>query len=505
MRKALRQSLFASAMVLSMAMTPVVTFAEGYDELINHSNIEIEGLSQEQTALYQELASAYAEIESFNAEANTLVQEVATDDKTIAALAQEVEALQVVINKRESLLAEQARSVQETGGSTNYLNYIASSKDISDFVGRVDVVRKMVSANKELLDQQIQDKEAVEAKKLAAQQSKQEKVRKMAELEQLKETVSAAVEEKESIFEQLTNDLSIAQAQKDALVEEKTVFEENQRVAAEAAAQAAAQAHQEAAEMAQNIESNDVYQAVEAVQTTELTSQVESTESTQASETAIVTTEAMPETTETETVEALAVTEATTVEATVAPETTVATTQENVIEGPAGTITIAEPTAEEIAESERQAEADRIAAEQAEADRLAAEQAAQEEAAAQVAPAAPSGDLLSNAAKYIGTPYVWGGKSPGGFDCSGFVQYVYRETYGMEIGGWTGAQESAGTRISVAEAQPGDLYFWGSPGGTYHVAIATGGGSYIHASQPGTPLGYSDINSFTPTFAVRIR
>ena len=114
------------------------------------------------------------------------------------------------------------------------------------------------------------------------------------------------------------------------------------------------------------------------------------------------------------------------------------------------------------------------------------------------------GSLIGNAEKYIGVPYVWGGKSPSGFDCSGFVQYVFRETYGMEIGGWTGAQESAGTRIPVEQAQAGDLYFWGNPGSTYHVALATGGGSYIHASQPGTPLGYSNVQSFTPTFALRV-
>ena len=115
-----------------------------------------------------------------------------------------------------------------------------------------------------------------------------------------------------------------------------------------------------------------------------------------------------------------------------------------------------------------------------------------------------TGSLIGNAEKYLGTPYVWGGKSPSGFDCSGFTQYVFRETYGMDIGGWTGAQENAGTRISVEEAQPGDLYFWGSPGGTYHVAIATGGGNYIHASQPGTPLEYNSIQWFTPQFAVRV-
>ena len=544
MRKAFKQSIFASALALSMVMTPAVSFAQGYDELINSTNVELEGLSQEQTALYQELSLAYAEIEAFNAEANTLVAEVANDDKAIAELAQEVDALQQIINKRETLLAEQARSVQETGGSSNYLNYIASSKDISDFVGRVDVVRKMVSANKDLLDQQIQDKENVESKKSAAQASKQEKIRKMAELERLKETVSESVAQKEEIYSKLTNDISIAQSQREALVEEKSAFEESQRLAAEQAAQTAAQAHQQAVEIAQAVDSNEVYQVMEVEETTV---QTPVTETTMVEESSLASSEEIVETTEvlsfveettTETTvaqtssapstEALALTETTTVTETTQEPTTVAqttveaTTEAQAIEGPAGTITYQEPNAQEIAESERQAQADREAAEKAEAERIAAEEAAKAEAeriAAEeaakaeaeriateqaAAPAAPSGNLLGNAAKYIGTPYVWGGKSPGGFDCSGFVQYVFRETYGVDIGGWTGAQENAGTRISVAEAQPGDLYFWGSPGGTYHVAIATGGGQYIHASQPGTPLGYSSTQWFTPDFAVRV-
>src|SRR5699024_175558 len=102
------------------------------------------------------------------------------------------------------------------------------------------------------------------------------------------------------------------------------------------------------------------------------------------------------------------------------------------------------------------------------------------------------GNLFATAESMIGIPYVWGGRNAEqGFDCSGFVQYVFMETYGMQVGWWTGEQQYAGQLISVEEAQPGDLYFWGTYGGdTTHVAIATGGGSYIHAPQPGSSVGY---------------
>lgn len=120
---------------------------------------------------------------------------------------------------------------------------------------------------------------------------------------------------------------------------------------------------------------------------------------------------------------------------------------------------------------------------------------------------APSGNasaVLAEAAKHIGKPYVWGAKGPDSFDCSGFTSYVYRNAAGREIGGSTVPQEGAGATIAVSQAQPGDLYFWGSHGGTYHVAIATGGGGYIHAPAPGQNVSYGSVQYFTPSFAVRM-
>lgn len=112
--------------------------------------------------------------------------------------------------------------------------------------------------------------------------------------------------------------------------------------------------------------------------------------------------------------------------------------------------------------------------------------------------------VIEVASQQIGTPYVWGGRAPGGFDCSGLMQYAFRTALGMEIGSWTVPQESAGTIIPVSEAQPGDLYFWGAQGATTHVALATGGGEYIHAPQPGENVKVGNTQWFTPSFAVRV-
>lgn len=109
--------------------------------------------------------------------------------------------------------------------------------------------------------------------------------------------------------------------------------------------------------------------------------------------------------------------------------------------------------------------------------------------------------LLAYAQNFIGTPYQWGGSTPAGFDCSGFTQYVFSH-FGKNIGRTTYQQQYAGTRISVDQAQPGDLLFWGdSP---YHVAIYLGNGQYISAPTYGQTVSIQSMAYYYPSFAVRV-
>ena len=111
--------------------------------------------------------------------------------------------------------------------------------------------------------------------------------------------------------------------------------------------------------------------------------------------------------------------------------------------------------------------------------------------------------ITSYALTFLGVPYVWGGTTPSGFDCSGLVQYVYSH-FGINLGRTTYTQQYAGTKISLASAQAGDLYFWGSYGSAYHVAIALGGGQYVMAPAPGQNVMTGSVSSYTPSFAVRV-
>jgi uncharacterized protein YgiM (DUF1202 family) len=109
-----------------------------------------------------------------------------------------------------------------------------------------------------------------------------------------------------------------------------------------------------------------------------------------------------------------------------------------------------------------------------------------------------SGDVASYATQFIGYPYVYGGASPGsGFDCSGLVQYVYRQ-YGVYLPRVAASQYSTAYGAAVGSMNnlaPGDLMFFaGTAGpGISHVSIYIGGGQMVHAMTPGLGVGVSNI------------
>lgn len=115
-------------------------------------------------------------------------------------------------------------------------------------------------------------------------------------------------------------------------------------------------------------------------------------------------------------------------------------------------------------------------------------------AAVEQAVPAAANDIVSIARQYIGVPYVWAGSTPAGFDCSGFTSYVYAQV-GIDLPRTSSEQRYAGTVVSQAEAQPGDL-IW-SPG---HIAIYAGNGMQIEAPVPGQSVHESQIWQNSPTF-----
>jgi peptidoglycan DL-endopeptidase CwlO len=156
-----------------------------------------------------------------------------------------------------------------------------------------------------------------------------------------------------------------------------------------------------------------------------------------------------------------------------------------------------------IEEQQRQAQLAAQARARAEAIRLAAERA-QHQAAAQAAvnaahvepgfnpdvPAPQYGSVVSIAMQYLGVPYVWGGASPStGFDCSGFVMYVFAQI-GVSLPHHAASQYNYGVPVSRDQLAPGDLVFFDGLG---HVGIYIGNGQFIHAPHTGDVVKISSL------------
>ena len=168
----------------------------------------------------------------------------------------------------------------------------------------------------------------------------------------------------------------------------------------------------------------------------------------------------------------------------------------------------------DVPQTESQAERDRKAQEQAEAEAQAQAAQAQAQAEAQTAsrsseradissvptaPASATGQALADyALQFQGYPYVSGGNTPSGWDCSGFVQWVFAQ-FGVSLPHFSGAQMSVGTAVgSIAEAAPGDIIV-----NTQHAAIYIGNGMVINALNPAQGTQVTSLAVLSGGYAIR--
>ena len=172
----------------------------------------------------------------------------------------------------------------------------------------------------------------------------------------------------------------------------------------------------------------------------------------------------------------------------------------------------------DVPQTESQAEKDRKAQEQAEAEAQAQAQAAQAQTQTQAeaqtasrsseradissvptAPASATGQALADyALQFQGYPYVSGGNTPSGWDCSGFVQWVFAQ-FGVSLPHFSGAQMSVGTAVgSIAEAATGDIIV-----NTQHAASYIGNGMVINALNPAQGTQVTSLAVFSGGYAIR--
>ena len=167
----------------------------------------------------------------------------------------------------------------------------------------------------------------------------------------------------------------------------------------------------------------------------------------------------------------------------------------------------------DVPQTESQAEKDQKAQRQAEAEAQAQAAQAQAQAESQAAsrssdrasisvptaPASATGQALADyALQFQGYPYVAGGNTPSGWDCSGFVQWVFAQ-FGVSLPHYSGAQMSVGTAVgSIAEAAPGDIIV-----NTQHAAIYIGNGMVINALNPAQGTQVTSLAVFSGGYAIR--
>ena len=103
--------------------------------------------------------------------------------------------------------------------------------------------------------------------------------------------------------------------------------------------------------------------------------------------------------------------------------------------------------------------------------------------------------LVTRAMKYLGTPYRYGGTSPAGFDCSGFVYYLYGAVFGQTIPRMPHEMASEGKPVAQSDLKRGDLVFFGYRGTFTHVGIYAGNGQFVHATHRGSPVMVTSLDA----------
>lgn len=103
--------------------------------------------------------------------------------------------------------------------------------------------------------------------------------------------------------------------------------------------------------------------------------------------------------------------------------------------------------------------------------------------------------VITYAGQFLGVKYVWGGEDPSGFDCSGFVQYVYANN-GVSLPRTTYEQVNSGALVT-GELKAGDLVFFGDKTSPHHVGIYIGGGKMIHAPCTGDVVRISEVGNYS--------
>lgn len=232
-RKKLLTLALAGALSLSTFAAPLVS-VEAAPSTISEFDSLIRELSSEENEISGKLEKLQSDMKANQDKSAKLVTEMEETQSTLETLQSEIEALKEVIARREEHLAEQARGVQVMGETGNIINFVLNSQSLDELVGKFDVITKMVSSNRNTIEQQEADKALVVDKENQTIVKLEEQQVIAAALEANQSELEERKAEEETMLAQVAAERATAQEDRDVLVARAQAAEARRRALAEA-------------------------------------------------------------------------------------------------------------------------------------------------------------------------------------------------------------------------------------------------------------------------------
>ena len=266
MKKRLLTVLVTGTVLSLGALAPSVN-AQDFDSQIETVNSSIANINEKKSAVNSTIDTLAKELSDVQTKIDTTQAKKAEVQEQIETLKAEIAKLEKVIAERNSRLEEQARSVQ-TNGARSYLDFLLNAESLSDAVSRIGVVMDLMGANRELMQQQAEDKKQVESKEEAQQEKLAEQEAAEKELASLQTELNDTFSKNKVLLANLSQEELAEIAKRDGLVAEKEAFqkrlaEEKAKAEAEAAriAEASRQALAAQASQSQTTATQTSYEA----------------------------------------------------------------------------------------------------------------------------------------------------------------------------------------------------------------------------------------------------
>lgn len=266
MKKRLLTVLVTGTVLSLGALAPSVN-AQDFDSQIETVNSSIANINEKKSAVNSTIDTLAKELSDVQTKIDTTQAKKAEVQEAIETLKTEIAKLEKVIAERNTRLEEQARSVQ-TNGARSYLDFLLNAESLSDAVSRIGVVMDLMGANRELMQQQAEDKKQVESKEEAQQEKLAEQEAAEKELASLQTELNDTFSKNKVLLANLSQEELAEIAKRDGLVAEKEAFqkrlaEEKAKAEAEAAriAEASRQALAAQASQSQTTATQTSYEA----------------------------------------------------------------------------------------------------------------------------------------------------------------------------------------------------------------------------------------------------